>query len=484
MPRASSREVSRHLNTLFHCGAAGQLGDEQLLDRFVTGRDEAAEAAFAALMDRHGAMVLGVCRRVLGNREAAEDAFQATFLVLARKAGTIARREHLSRWLYGVALRAAMEARARATRQQAREKRLAAMRPIASPDQADTSELRVIVDEELARLPDRYRSAVILCELEGLSRREAAGRLGVAEGTLSSRLARAKARLKDRLTRRGVALSAATLASFLAREAHAVIVPPALAEATIRVAALAAAGSSTAGVVSASVATLTQGVLKAMLLAKFKGIALGLVTLTLVTTGMTAVAQIGGDVGHEPRFARRSDQSRGTEARQAPGSPGRLGPCLDAIALRRHRRRCRGPKSLQPCPCRPCRPCHPRARAARRAARCLRTQGGHSSLQGPHHPLRWRSSSIGSDEPERRGALTLRRVRTQHPIVSSPWSGGSMTLSAGLARWSAGLTGPIRGRSTPRIRRSPFQVRRSIAFAITPNPDAALRNLQPNRRPR
>ena len=271
-----------------------------MLERFVTGRDEAAEAAFAALMDRHGAMVLGVCRRVLGNREAAEDAFQATFLVLARKAGTISRREHLSRWLYGVALaRRSKPAPARRASKRGRNG-WRAMRPIASPDQADTSELRVIVDEELARLPDRYRSAVILCELEGLSRREAAGRLGVAEGTLSSRLARAKARLKDRLTRRGVALSAATLASFLAREAHAVIVPPALAETTIRVAALAAAGSSTAGVVSASVATLTQGVLKAMLLAKFKGIALGLVTLTLVTTGMTAVAQIGGEAGTGP----------------------------------------------------------------------------------------------------------------------------------------------------------------------------------------
>ncbi len=300
MLRASSREVSRHLKTLFHCGAAGQLGDEQLLERFVTGRDEVAEAAFAALMDRHGAMVLGVCRRVLGNREAAEDAFQATFMVLVRKAGTISRREQLSKWLYGVAVRAALEARAHATRQQAREKRLGAMRSMAPTDETDTSELRVIVDEELARMPDRYRSAVILCELEGLSRREAAGRLGVAEGTLSSRLARAKARLKDRLTRRGVALSAATLATFLAREAHAVIVPPALAETTIRVAALAAAGSSTAGVVSTSVATLTQGVLKAMLLAKFKGIALGFVTLTLVTTGMTALAQFGGEAGTGP----------------------------------------------------------------------------------------------------------------------------------------------------------------------------------------
>ena len=393
MPRASSREVSRHLNTLFHCGAAGQLGDEQLLDRFVTGRDEAAEAAFAALMDRHGAMVLGVCRRVLGNREAAEDAFQATFLVLARKAGTISRREHLSRWLYGVALRTAVEARARATRQQAREKRLAAMRPIASPDQADTSELRVIVDEELARLPDRYRSAVILCELEGLSRREAAGRLGVAEGTLSSRLARAKARLKDRLTRRGVALSAATLASFLAREAHAVIVPPALAETTIRVAALAAAGSSTAGVVSASVATLTQGVLKAMLLAKFKGIALGLVTLTLVTTGMTAMAQIGGEVGPGPGSP--DDRIKAVEQKldkllEVLGGSGRASTPSPTPA---------------PMPRPAVAPAAPAARAARASCAARRARAAHDTQGGHGSPSKSRTATSGG------GCHRLRRAR-------------------------------------------------------------------------
>jgi RNA polymerase sigma factor (sigma-70 family) len=292
MPGASSsREVLRHLNTLFHCGTAGQLSDAELLNRFVASRDEAAEAAFAALVERHGAMVLGVCRRVLGNRHAAEDAFQATFLVLARKASAIARREQLASWLYGVARHTALDARVRAIRQQAKEKRLGSMLPVERPDQTETSELRAILDEELARLPERYRAAIVLCELEGLTRRQAAGRLGVSEGTLSSRLARAKEQLRGRLIRRGLALSAAALASALSREAHAVIVAPALVDSTIRVATLVAAGSSLAGVVSTSVATLTEGVLKAMLFAKLKMIVLGVVTVALVTTGVGVVAQ-------------------------------------------------------------------------------------------------------------------------------------------------------------------------------------------------
>ena len=295
MAGASSREVLRHLNTLFHCGAAGQLSDAELLERFVAGRDEAAEAAFAALVERHGVMVLGVCRRVLGNRDEAEDAFQATFLVLAQKASAIARREQLASWLHGVARRAALDARARATRQKAREKRLGAMLPVEPPDQTMASELRAVLDEELARLPERHRTAILLCELEGLSRREAAIRLGISEGTLSSRLARAKSRLRDRLTRRGFALSAATLASVLAQDAHAVILPPVLVDSTIRVATLVAAGSSLAGVVSTSVATLTEGVLKAMLLAKLKFAFLGLVTLAVVSTSVGVVAQDGPD---------------------------------------------------------------------------------------------------------------------------------------------------------------------------------------------
>ena len=114
MAGVSSREVLRDLNTLFQCGAAGQHSDAELLESFVAGHDQTAEAAFAALVDRHGAMVLGVCRRVLGNQDAALDAFQATFLVLVRKARAIARREQLASWLHGVARRAALDARARA----------------------------------------------------------------------------------------------------------------------------------------------------------------------------------------------------------------------------------------------------------------------------------------------------------------------------------------------------------------------------------
>jgi RNA polymerase sigma factor (sigma-70 family) len=288
MPHASSQKVLRHLSTLFHCGAAGQLSDAELLERIVTGGAEEAEAAFAALVERHGAMVLGVCRRVLGNRDGADDAFQATFLVLAKKAAAIARREQLASWLHGVARRAALDARARAARRKARETRLAAMLPAEPRDLAMASELRAILDEELGRLPERHRAALVLCELEGLTRRDAAIRLGISEGTLSSRLARAKMRLRNRLSQRGFALSATALAALLTQDAHAVVVSTALVESTIRVATLVATGSSLAGVVPTSVATLTRGVLKAMLLAKLKFAVIGLAGLALVSTGVLA----------------------------------------------------------------------------------------------------------------------------------------------------------------------------------------------------
>ncbi len=293
MPGASSRDVLRQLNTLFHCGTTGQQSDAELLERFAAGRGETAEAAFAALVERHGKMVLGVCQRVLGNRDAAEDAFQATFLVLARKAASIAHREQLASWLYGVAHRAALDARGRDARQRAREKRYGAMRPALMPDPFVSNELHVVLDEELARLPERYRAAIVLCELEGLSRRLAAAQLGISEGTLSSRLARAKIQLKDRLTRRGLALSAAALGSFLAQDALAVVVPPTLAESTIQLASLVSTGTSLAGIVSTPVATLTEGVLKAMLFAKVKSVFLGIATLALVTSGVGVLAQQG-----------------------------------------------------------------------------------------------------------------------------------------------------------------------------------------------
>jgi RNA polymerase sigma factor (sigma-70 family) len=307
MARASSGEVGWHLRQLFRVGSGVGLTDGQHLERIASAdrQDErdAAEAAFETILARHGTMVLSVCRQVLRDVHAAEDAFQATFLVLARKASAIARREQLASWLYGVARHTALDARARAIRQQSKEKRLGSMLPVERPDQTETSELRAILDEELARLPERYRAAIVLCELEGLTRRQAAIRLGVSEGTLSSRLARAKEQLRGRLTRRGLALSAAALASALSREAHAVIVSPALVDSTIRVATLAAAGSSLAGVVSSSVATLTEGVLKAMLFAKLKLVVVGVVTVALITTGVGVVAQ-------QPASTPHADQDR------------------------------------------------------------------------------------------------------------------------------------------------------------------------------
>jgi RNA polymerase sigma factor (sigma-70 family) len=293
MAGAPSRQVSRHLSTLFQCGATGPIGDAELLERFVAGGDETAEAAFTALVERHGVMVLGVCRRVLGNRDEADDAFQATFLVLARKAAAIARREQLASWLHGVARHAALDARARMARQRAKERHLGGRLPEQPADQTLASEIRAVLDEELALLPERHRAAIVLCELEGLPRRQAASRLGISEGTLSSRLSRGKSRLRERLTRRGFALSAASVACVLGQDAQAVVLPPILIDSTIRTAALVASGSSLAGVVSTSVSTLTEGVLKTMLLAKLKFAFLAVLSLAVVSASIGVVAQDG-----------------------------------------------------------------------------------------------------------------------------------------------------------------------------------------------
>jgi RNA polymerase sigma factor (sigma-70 family) len=291
MRGGTSRQILKHLSALYDCGVTGAFSDEELLEQFVAGSDEAAEAGFSALVKRHGPMVLGVCRRVLGDRHTAEDAFQATFLVLARKALALSRREQLASWLHGVAWRVAADARARAARRHANEKRLRMMSPAEDSDEIHRTELRSILDEELAGLPERHRTALVLCELEGLSRREAAGRLGVSEGTLSSRLARAKIRLRERLIRRGITLSAAAFGFALGHDAQAVTVRSSLLDSTIRVATLVGTGSPLAGVASTSVTTLTEGVLKAMLISKLKFAFLGLVTLVLATTGAGVIAQ-------------------------------------------------------------------------------------------------------------------------------------------------------------------------------------------------
>jgi RNA polymerase sigma factor (sigma-70 family) len=254
--------------------------DGQLLNRFLNHRDE---AAFAALVRRHGPMVWGVCRRAVGNHHDAEDAFQATFLVLVRKAAAVVPREMVANWLYGVAHHTAQKARALANRRRAREKQVKELPEPAAAEPDVWRDLRPLLDQELSRLPDRYRAPVVLCDLEGKTRKEAARQLGLPEGTLSAQLSRARRMLARRLARRGVVLSGGALAGVVSLHATSARVPAAVLEATIQTATLPA----TAGAISAPVAALTEGVLKTMFLAKLK----------IVTTVLLLVGTLGGGAG-------------------------------------------------------------------------------------------------------------------------------------------------------------------------------------------
>jgi RNA polymerase sigma factor (sigma-70 family) len=264
--------------------ADGEPGDRPLLERFVRARDE---AAFAALVQRHGPMVMGVCRRLLDNAYEAEDAFQATFLVLASKARSIGRPELLGPWLHGVASRIAMRAR-QAARRRAREREAPAM-----PDNDPTvevlwRELQKLLDEELGGLAEKYRTPLVLFYLEGKSTEEVARLLDCPKGTVLSRLARGRDQLHRRLVRRGVSLSLAALVGVLIDKAVPAAVPLEVAQGTIKAAVLTAAGEA-AGVLPATVAALMKGELRVMFLNKLKVMAAGLLALCVAV----AVA-IGG----------------------------------------------------------------------------------------------------------------------------------------------------------------------------------------------
>jgi RNA polymerase sigma factor (sigma-70 family) len=259
--------------------------DGQLLEDFVARRDQ---AAFAALLRRHGPMVLGVCRRVLGHEQDAEDAFQAAFLVLARKAASLRRRELVGNWLYGVAYRAALEGRG--ARGRVKERPMAeAPEPGTADDAAVWKDLRPVLDRELSRLPDKYRLAVVLCDLEGRTRRDAARELGVPEGTLSGRLTTARRTLARRLAQRGLALSGGALAAALSQAAASACPPAALVVSTSEAAVGVAAGGA-ASVVSGKIAAVMEGVLKAMLLRKVQTVSAALLTAALAVLGVGLLA--------------------------------------------------------------------------------------------------------------------------------------------------------------------------------------------------
>jgi RNA polymerase sigma factor (sigma-70 family) len=236
-------------------------------------------------------MVLGVCHRLLGNPHDAEDAFQATFLVLVRKARSLVRRETVGNWLYGVACKTALKARAAAARRRFKEAQVIAM-PRTQASAADHAhDWQPLLDDALSRLSDKFREPVVLCDLEGKTRREAARQLGVAEGTLSGRLTTARRLLAKRLARRGFTLSGGALAAVLGQHAATAAVPMPLVISTAKAATLLAAGQTAAAVASAKVAALTEGVMKAMLLSKLKVSA-----LFLAVVGLLA---LGGVFGHQ-----------------------------------------------------------------------------------------------------------------------------------------------------------------------------------------
>ncbi len=259
MAARSVNRVLRHLRPTALGRDEPEPTDGDLLEQYVTRHDE---MAFEALVRRHGPMVLGVCRRILRNQADAEDAFQATFLVLVRKAASIRSRATVGNWLYGVAHNTALKAKAMNRKRRSREQE-AGTRPQPPAAEEIWSEVQALLDTELSLLPDRYRIPIVLCDLEGRTIKEAARHLGWPQGTTATRLARGRALLARRLTKHGLTLPAGVLAAALAEGTATACVAPALLRATL---AAAAGGTN-----STRVTILTEGVLQSMFLKKLKG---------------------------------------------------------------------------------------------------------------------------------------------------------------------------------------------------------------------
>jgi RNA polymerase sigma factor (sigma-70 family) len=298
--------VVQYLRQIAGTGDAGEQADCQLLERFVTKHDE---SAYEALMRRHAPMVLGTCSRILRNGHDAEDAFQATFLVLARKAKSIGQRRSVGGWLHRIACRTAARARGKVARRRARERPLDDVLARDATSTCDWHELRPVIDEELNRLPERYRMLIVLCYLEEKTYAEAARLLGLAEGTVSSRLARARGILRARLSRRGLGLSPAGLAIVLSQNVSPASMPAGLVDTTAKAAVQFAAGKAAA--ISAQVGALTESVLRAMFLS----------SLRTATAVVLALGVIGSGVGVAAHWGRADPQANPKGGNAVPLPP-------------------------------------------------------------------------------------------------------------------------------------------------------------------
>jgi RND family efflux transporter MFP subunit len=279
----------RQIRTLYDDGVTGDLTDGQLLERFATGRGEAAERAFSALVERHGAMVLRVCRARLPDPHDTQDAFQATFLVLVEKARSLWVQDSLGPWLHQVALRTASFARSSDARRRRHERRAAEMARFVADGGVDLEGPERVLHEEIDRLPERYRVPIVLCDLEGRSHEQAARHLGWPVGTVKSRQARGRERLRDRLTRRGLAPTAGSAAWLAAAAARAGVPAPLVfstASAAVDLLTARALARGSAGL-------LAKEVLRAMSMTRWGKAASMLFALAATAGGVPLLARIG-----------------------------------------------------------------------------------------------------------------------------------------------------------------------------------------------
>jgi RNA polymerase sigma factor (sigma-70 family) len=315
MANASVHPVIRYVRTLAASPLVTALSDAELLRRFAAQRDE---AAFAALVGRHGPLVLSACLRVLGDRHAAEDAFQSTFVVLARKAGVIQQPETLGPWLYSVATRTALKARGETLRRRQLETQAVVDKAVDPADDVVWRDLRPSLDEAIAALAECYRVPFVLHHLEGATVAEVARRLGCPQGTVATRLARAKQRLRSRLVRQGVTLSTAAFGAALSGNTVCACVPTALAAGVVEATLFVAAGKA-AGVVSTVAIALTKGVFQAMTVTKLKVVTV-LLALSAAGVGVSLHRQATtGPVRQARQNGKAADGGTASEAVAVPG---------------------------------------------------------------------------------------------------------------------------------------------------------------------